>query len=33
MRYKKPPPPFNFWELADAESIEYEEPQLGEVLS
>ena len=30
MRYKKPPPPFNFRELADAES---EEPQIRDVLS
>ena len=30
MRYKKPPSPLNFWELADAES---EEPQIGDALS
>ena len=30
MQYKKPPPPFNFRELADAES---EEPQIKDVLS
>ena len=33
MRPKKPPLPFNFQELADAESIVYEEPQIRDVLS
>ena len=33
MRYKMPPPSFNFRELADVGTVVQEESQLGEVLS
>ena len=33
MRSKKPPAPFTFQELANAESIVYEEPQVRDIFS